>query len=80
MPINVEYKQIPSHKLQVYLFGYCFKRKRIAPNKLRCILGIDLSQGAGPATTVLCLMNMVAEDELRDDHEYEGKQIDGGDL
>ena len=33
--------------------------------------GIDLSQGAGEATEVLCLMNMVVEDELKNDDEYE---------
>ncbi|PAV65644.1 hypothetical protein WR25_12736 isoform A [Diploscapter pachys] len=35
------------------------------------IAGIDLSQGAGEATEVLCLMNMVVEDELKNDDEYE---------
>uniref|UniRef100_A0A0N5BM49 Splicing factor U2AF subunit n=1 Tax=Strongyloides papillosus TaxID=174720 RepID=A0A0N5BM49_STREA len=33
--------------------------------------GIDLSQGAGPVTEILCLLNMVTEEELRDDEEYE---------
>ena len=36
------------------------------------VAGIDLSQGAGPPTEVLCLMNMVTEEELRNDDEYEG--------
>lgn len=36
------------------------------------VAGIDLSQGAGPPTEVLCLMNMVTEDELKNDEEYEG--------
>ncbi|TKR75716.1 hypothetical protein L596_016969 [Steinernema carpocapsae] len=35
------------------------------------VAGIDLSQGAGPPTEVLCLMNMVTEDDLKDDEEYE---------
>lgn len=35
-------------------------------------LGIDLSQGAGQPTEVLCLMNMVVEEELREEEEYEG--------
>ncbi|VIO90667.1 U2 auxiliary factor 65 kDa subunit, putative [Brugia malayi] len=35
------------------------------------VAGIDLSHGAGPPTEVLCLMNMVTEDELKDDEEYE---------
>jgi splicing factor U2AF subunit len=33
--------------------------------------GIDLSKGAGPPTEVLCLMNMVTEEELTNDEEYE---------
>uniref|UniRef100_A0A0K0E5Q9 Splicing factor U2AF subunit n=1 Tax=Strongyloides stercoralis TaxID=6248 RepID=A0A0K0E5Q9_STRER len=33
--------------------------------------GIDLSQGAGPVTEILCLLNMVVEEELKDDEEYE---------
>lgn len=39
------------------------------------IAGIDLSKGAGPPTEVLCLMNMITEETLRDDEEYEGKEI-----
>uniref|UniRef100_A0AC35U8V4 Splicing factor U2AF subunit n=1 Tax=Rhabditophanes sp. KR3021 TaxID=114890 RepID=A0AC35U8V4_9BILA len=35
------------------------------------IVGIDLSQGAGPATEVLCLLNMVTEEELRNAEDYE---------
>lgn len=35
------------------------------------VAGIDLSHGAGPPTEVLCLMNMVTEEELKDDEEYE---------
>ena len=37
------------------------------------IPGLNLSQGAGPPTEVLCLMNMVAPEELMDEEEYEGK-------
>lgn len=39
------------------------------------IPGLQLEGGtsaAGMPTTVLCLMNMVSLDELRDDEEYEG--------
>lgn len=36
------------------------------------VAGIDLSHGAGPPTEVLCLMNMVTEEELKEDEEYEG--------
>uniref|UniRef100_A0A1I7YNL7 Splicing factor U2AF subunit n=1 Tax=Steinernema glaseri TaxID=37863 RepID=A0A1I7YNL7_9BILA len=35
------------------------------------VAGIDLSQGAGQPTEVLCLMNMVTEEDLQDDEEYE---------
>jgi len=35
------------------------------------IPGMMCGVGAGPATSVLCLMNMVTVDELRDDEEYE---------
>jgi len=41
------------------------------------IPGLQLEGGtsaAGMPTTVLCLMNMVSLDELRDDEEYEGAQ------
>jgi len=33
--------------------------------------GLNLFSGAGPATEVLCLMNMVLPDELKDEEEYE---------
>lgn len=35
--------------------------------------GVNLQAGAGPATEVLCLMNMVTEEELREDEEYDGE-------
>lgn len=41
------------------------------PNSASAIAGIDLSQGAGRATEILCLMNMVTEDELKSDEDYE---------
>lgn len=31
-----------------------------------------LNAGPGPATEVLCLMNMVVPEELKEDDEYEG--------
>lgn len=37
------------------------------------IPGLNLNQGAGPPTEVLCLMNMVTPDELEDEEEYEGE-------
>ncbi|XP_076063721.1 U2 small nuclear riboprotein auxiliary factor 50 isoform X2 [Oratosquilla oratoria] len=33
--------------------------------------GLQLQGGTGPATEVLCLMNMVTPEELKDDEEYE---------
>ncbi|XP_045592873.2 splicing factor U2AF 50 kDa subunit isoform X1 [Procambarus clarkii] len=33
--------------------------------------GLQLQSGSGPATEVLCLMNMVMPDELKDEEEYE---------
>ncbi|VDH97726.1 splicing factor U2AF 65 kDa subunit [Mytilus galloprovincialis] len=33
--------------------------------------GINLAQGAGPPTEVLCLMNMITPEELEDEEEYE---------
>lgn len=38
--------------------------------------GLQLQSGSGPATEVLCLMNMVMPDELKDDEEYEDIQED----
>lgn len=38
--------------------------------------GLQLQSGTGPATEVLCLMNMVMPDELKDDEEYEDIQED----
>ncbi len=38
--------------------------------------GFTVSSGqSGPATEILCLLNMVAEEELLDDDEYEGKRF-----
>lgn len=34
-------------------------------------MGLMSMGGAGPPSEVLCLMNMVTPDELRDDDEYE---------
>ncbi|XP_047495537.1 splicing factor U2AF 50 kDa subunit-like isoform X3 [Penaeus chinensis] len=38
--------------------------------------GLQLQSGSGPATEVLCLMNMVTPEELKDDEEYEDIQED----
>jgi splicing factor U2AF 65 kDa subunit len=42
------------------------------PSNPVALAGIDLSKGSGPPTEVLCLMNMVAEEELQKDDEFEG--------
>ena len=34
--------------------------------------GLNITAGPGPITDVLCLLNMVTEDELQDDDEYDG--------
>ena len=36
------------------------------------VAGLDLQAPNNNPTTVLCLMNMVGEDELVDDEEYDG--------
>lgn len=43
-----------------------------APVQLQ-VPGLNLNQGSGPATEILCLMNMITPDELVDEDEYEGK-------
>ncbi|GMT19253.1 hypothetical protein PFISCL1PPCAC_10550, partial [Pristionchus fissidentatus] len=40
------------------------------PNQV-AVAGIDISQGSGPVTEVLCLMNMVTEDELKNDDDFD---------
>lgn len=42
----------------------------LAPVQIQ-VPGLQLQGGAGPATEVLCLLNMVTPDELKDDEEYE---------
>ena len=37
--------------------------------------GLNITAGPGPVTDVLCLLNMVTEDELQDDDEYDGNQF-----
>ena len=41
--------------------------------------GLNLNQGAGQATEVLCLMNMIMPEELEDEEEYEGMHQHKGD-
>lgn len=37
--------------------------------------GLVFTPGSQTFTEILCLLNMVTEDELQDDDEYEGKRI-----
>ena len=37
--------------------------------------GLNITAGPGQTTDVLCLLNMVTEDELQDDDEYDGLSI-----
>ena len=39
------------------------------------IPGLNLPGTAGPQTEILCLMNMVTPDDLKDDDEYEGRSL-----
>lgn len=63
--------QLGENKLLVQL-SCAGSRNSSAPTSSTQIAGIDLSKGAGPPTEVLCLMNMVTEDDLKNDEEYEG--------
>lgn len=64
--------QLGENKLLVQL-SCTGNRTTIAPMSSQThIAGIDLSKGAGPPTEVLCLMNMVTEEDLVNDEEYEG--------
>lgn len=37
------------------------------------VAGLDLQSSINEPTNVLCLLNMVSEDELMDDEEYDGR-------
>lgn len=50
------------------VFPWCLQQ---APVQLQ-VPGLNLNQGAGQATEVLCLMNMIMPEELEDEEEYEG--------
>lgn len=36
--------------------------------------GLNVNQGPGDATDILCLMNMITPEELEDEEEYDGKK------
>ena len=50
-----------------------FLQANQAPVQIQ-VPGLNLNQGAGPPTEVLCLLNMVMPEELEDEEEYEGTQ------
>lgn len=56
------------------MFVYNWQQAQ-APVQIQ-IPGLDVQevQTAGPATEILCLMNMVTPEELEDEDEYDGKQ------
>jgi len=64
--------QLGEKKLAVQMASIGAKQmlNPMAPAQVQ-VPGINLAQGAGPATEVLCLMNMVTVDELREDDEYD---------
>ena len=39
------------------------------------VAGLDLQASVNEPTNVLCLLNMVSEEELMDDEEYDGRFI-----
>jgi len=63
--------QLGENKLLVQLSCTGARTTGTAINTQTQIAGIDLSKGAGPPTEVLCLMNMITEEELQQDEEYE---------
>jgi splicing factor U2AF subunit len=69
--------QLGEKKLAVQMASIGAKQmlNPMAPAQVQ-VPGINLAQGAGPATEVLCLMNMVTVDELREDDEYDGARFE----
>jgi splicing factor U2AF subunit len=65
--------QLGENKLLVQLS--CANSRNTSNQYNANTVGIDLSKGTGPATKVLCLLNMITEEDLRDDEEYEGNLI-----
>uniref|UniRef100_A0A914HXZ7 U2 snRNP auxiliary factor large subunit n=1 Tax=Globodera rostochiensis TaxID=31243 RepID=A0A914HXZ7_GLORO len=63
--------QLGDNRLLVQLAAAGARQSVTHPSTAVQIAGIDLSKGAGPPTEVLCLMNMVTEEELQLDEDYE---------
>ncbi|XP_041362449.1 splicing factor U2AF 50 kDa subunit-like [Gigantopelta aegis] len=62
--------QLGDKKLIVQRASVGAKNAGNAPVQLQ-VPGLNLTQGSGPATEVLCLMNMILPEELEDEEEYE---------
>ena len=63
--------QLGDKKLIVQRASVGAKNAQAAPVQIQ-VPGLNLNQGAGPPTEVLCLMNMVTPEDLEDEEEYEG--------
>uniref|UniRef100_A0A183CN08 U2 snRNP auxiliary factor large subunit n=1 Tax=Globodera pallida TaxID=36090 RepID=A0A183CN08_GLOPA len=63
--------QLGDNRLLVQLAAAGARQSVTHPSTAVQIAGIDLSKGAGPPTEVLCLMNMVTEEEIQLDEDYE---------
>jgi len=61
--------QLGDNKLLVQLS--CANSRTTTNNFNQNQSGIDLSRGTGPATEVLCLLNMITEEDLVNEEEYE---------
>ncbi|XP_023931364.1 splicing factor U2AF 50 kDa subunit isoform X2 [Lingula anatina] len=62
--------QLGDKKLIVQRASVGAKNAQNAPVPIQ-VPGLNLNQGSGPPTEVLCLMNMVVPEELEDEEEYE---------
>ena len=62
--------------LYIIIYYICLLFQSQAPVQLQ-IPGLNVQdvQTLGPPTEVLCLMNMITPEELEDEEEYEGKQL-----
>ena len=63
--------QLGDKKLIVQRASLGAKNAQNAPVQVQ-VPGLNLNQGAGPPTEILCLMNMVIPEDLEDEEEYEG--------
>ncbi|XP_060586088.1 splicing factor U2AF 50 kDa subunit-like [Ruditapes philippinarum] len=62
--------QLGDKKLIVQRASVGAKNAQAAPVQVQ-VPGLNLQQGSGPPTEVLCLMNMVTPEDLEDEDEYE---------